>query len=62
MIVSHAFDQRPMLPLHHLVSQDQRQVLVIGLPTRQAGGPLGFGGTGAVQKRMRGVGIEGAER
>ena len=58
MIVSHSFDHNLMLPLQHLTSQDQGQVLEIGLAARQAGGPLGFGGTGVVEKRVRGVGIE----
>ena len=62
MIMAHAFDQHPMLSLPYLVSQDHGQVLIIGLPTRQAGRPLSFGGTGAVKKRVRGVGIEGAQQ
>ena len=61
MIVSHAFDQHLMMPLQHRASQDHGQVLEISLPARQAGGPLGFGGTGVVEKRVRGVGIEAAE-
>jgi hypothetical protein len=57
VIVSHAFDDYLMLALLHLVSQSQGQVAIIGQTTRQAVGPLGLGGTGAVEKRIRRIGV-----